>query len=105
MCVRCVVGHASGSVETLGPRSSNPHAQPLAAEAHPAAPWHTVPTKRGSNERTPSSVGGLLRRFAGPLVLGAAALLAVAAVAGAAIPDSDDGEIHGCYQKNQGSFA
>ena len=54
------------------------------------------------NER--HSVGGLIRRFAGPLVLGAAALLAVAAVAGAAIPDSDDGEIHGCYQKNQGQL-
>jgi hypothetical protein len=49
-------------------------------------------------------VGGLLRRWAAPLVLGAAALLAVAAVAGAAIPDSDDGEIHGCYQKNQGQL-
>ena len=48
--------------------------------------------------------GRLLRRFAGPIVLGAAALLAVAAVAGAAIPDSDDGEIHGCYQKNQGQL-
>jgi hypothetical protein len=54
------------------------------------------------NER--HSVVGSLRRFAGPLVLGAAALLAVAAVAGAAIPDSDDGEIHGCYQKNQGQL-
>jgi hypothetical protein len=48
--------------------------------------------------------GRLLRRVAGPIVLGAAALLAVAAVAGAAIPDSDDGEIHGCYQKNQGQL-
>jgi hypothetical protein len=48
--------------------------------------------------------GTLLRRVAGPIVLGAAALLAVAAVAGAAIPDSDDGEIHGCYQKNQGQL-
>jgi len=47
---------------------------------------------------------GLLRRIAGPLVLGAAALFAVAAVAGAAIPDSDDGEIHGCYQTNQGQL-
>ena len=55
------------------------------------------------NERH-HSAGGLLRRFAGPLVLGAAALLAVAAVAGAAIPDSDDGEIHGCFQKNQGQL-
>ena len=55
------------------------------------------------NERH-HSVGGVLRRFAGPLVLGAAALLAVAAVAGAAIPDSDDGEIHGCFQKNQGQL-
>ena len=50
------------------------------------------------------AVGRLLRRIAGPLVLGAAALLAIAAVAGAAIPDSDDGEIHGCYQKNQGQL-
>ena len=55
------------------------------------------------NERH-HSAGGLLRRLGGPLVLGAAALLAVAAVAGAAIPDSDDGEIHGCYQKNQGQL-
>lgn len=55
------------------------------------------------NERH-HSVGGMLRRFAVPLVLGAAALLAVAAVAGAAIPDSDDGEIHGCFQKNQGQL-
>ena len=55
------------------------------------------------NERM-RSVGGLFRRVAGPLGLGAAALLAVAAVAGAAIPDSDDGEIHGCYQKNQGQL-
>ena len=50
------------------------------------------------------AAGSLLRRVAGPLVLGAAALLAVAAVAGAAIPDSDDGEIHGCYQRNQGQL-
>jgi hypothetical protein len=55
------------------------------------------------NERH-HSAGGLLRRFAGPLVLGAAGLLAVAAVAGAAIPDSGDGEIHGCFQKNQGQL-
>lgn len=50
------------------------------------------------------SVGGSLRRVVAPLVLGSAALLAVAAVAGAAIPDSGDGEIHGCYQKNQGQL-
>jgi hypothetical protein len=50
------------------------------------------------------AVGGLLRRRSGPLMLGAAALLALAAVAGAAIPDSDDGEIHACYQKNQGQL-
>lgn len=50
------------------------------------------------------AVGRVLRRRSGALVLGAAALLAVAAVAGAAIPDSDDGEIHGCYQKNQGQL-
>jgi hypothetical protein len=55
------------------------------------------------NERQ-HAVRGLFRRTAGPLVLGAAALLAVAAVAGAAIPDSDDGEIHGCFQKNQGQL-
>ena len=55
------------------------------------------------NERH-HSAGGLLRRLGGPLVLVAAALLAVAAVAGAAIPDSDDGEIHGCFQKNQGQL-
>jgi hypothetical protein len=55
------------------------------------------------NERKHAG-GRLLRRVAGPIVLGAAALLAVAAVAGAAIPDSDDGEIHGCYQKNQGQL-
>jgi len=55
------------------------------------------------NERH-QAVGRLLRRWTGPLVLGAAALLAVAAVAGAAIPDSDDGEIHACYQKNQGQL-
>ena len=34
----------------------------------------------------------------------AAALLTVVAVAGAAIPDSTDGEIHACYQKNQGQL-
>ena len=50
------------------------------------------------------SVGGVLRRRSWPLVLGAAALLVVAAVAGAAIPDSDDDEIHGCYQKNNGQL-
>ena len=55
------------------------------------------------NERH-RAAGALLRRVTGPLVLGAAALLAVAAVAGAAIPDSDDGEIHACYQKNQGQL-
>jgi hypothetical protein len=55
------------------------------------------------NERH-HSVGASVKRWVGPLVLGAAALLAVAAVAGAAIPDSDDGRIHGCYQKNQGQL-
>ena len=48
--------------------------------------------------------GGGLRHRAVPLVIGAAALLAVAAVAGAAIPDLDDGEIHACYQKNNGQL-
>jgi hypothetical protein len=39
------------------------------------------------------------------IMLPAAALLVVAVgVAGAAIPDSNDGEIHGCYQKNQGQL-
>jgi hypothetical protein len=51
------------------------------------------------------AVGGLLRSRFGPLVLGAAALLAVTAVAGAAIPDSNDLEIHGCYQRTRGSCA
>jgi hypothetical protein len=46
----------------------------------------------------------MLRRRSVPLVLGATALLAVAAVASAAIPDSDDGEIHACYQKNNGQL-
>src|SRR5262245_19520415 len=50
------------------------------------------------------AVGALARRWTAPLVLGAAAVLAVAAVAGAAIPDSDDGEIHACYQKKQGQL-
>ena len=50
------------------------------------------------------AVGGLLRRWTRPFLLGAAALLAVATVAGAAIPDSDDGEIHACYQRNQGQL-
>ena len=48
--------------------------------------------------------GRLLRRWSRPLVLATLALLAVAAVAGAAIPDSDDVEIHACYQKNQGQL-
>jgi hypothetical protein len=48
--------------------------------------------------------GGMLRHRSGALVLGAAALLVAAAVAGAAIPDSDDGEIHACYQKNNGQL-
>lgn len=39
------------------------------------------------------------------VVLTAAALIALAVgVASAAIPDSDDGEIHGCYQKNNGQL-
>lgn len=55
------------------------------------------------NERT-RPAGGSLRRLARPLVLAAVALLAVGAVAGAAIPDSGDGEIHACYQQNQGQL-
>jgi hypothetical protein len=50
------------------------------------------------------SVGELVRRRSGPIVLGAVVVLAVAAVASAAIPDSDDGEIHACYQKNEGQL-
>ena len=50
------------------------------------------------------SVGELVRRRSGPIVLGAMVVLAVAAVASAAIPDSDDGEIHACYQKNEGQL-
>jgi hypothetical protein len=39
------------------------------------------------------------------IVLPAAALLVlVAGVARAAIPDSNDGEIYGCYEKNQGQL-
>jgi hypothetical protein len=39
------------------------------------------------------------------IVLAVAALLVLAVgVARAAIPDSNDGEIHGCYQKNQGQL-
>jgi hypothetical protein len=50
------------------------------------------------------SAGELMRRRSGPIVLGAVVVLAVAAVASAAIPDSDDGEIHACYQKNEGQL-
>lgn len=41
-----------------------------------------------------------------PRLLGFAtiALLVAGGVAGAAIPDSDDSEIHACYQKNQGQL-
>src|SRR5262245_18575555 len=38
------------------------------------------------------------------LLTAAAAVALLAGVAVAAIPDSDDGEIHGCYQKNQGQL-
>lgn len=38
------------------------------------------------------------------LGLGAAAVLVAAGVAGAAIPDSDDGEIHACYKKDNGQL-
>ncbi len=37
-------------------------------------------------------------------VLGVVALLVLGGVAGAAIPDSDDDEIHACFQKNQGQL-
>ena len=44
-------------------------------------------------------------RFRTPVVvLGLAGVLVVGGVAGAAIPDSDDDEIHACYQKNQGQL-
>jgi hypothetical protein len=46
-----------------------------------------------------------LRRPRTLIVLGAAVLLALAVgIAGAAIPDSSDGEIHGCFKKNQGQL-
>jgi hypothetical protein len=44
----------------------------------------------------------LRRRFA--VLLLVAALVVVVGVAGAAIPDTGDGEIHACYQKNQGQL-
>jgi hypothetical protein len=48
---------------------------------------------------------GRLRRPRTLIVLGAAALLALAVgIAGAAIPDSNDGEIHACFKKNQGQL-
>ena len=50
------------------------------------------------------AVGRMLRRGFRPLVLVAAGVVVVAGVAGAAIPDSGDGEIHACYQKNQGQL-
>lgn len=50
------------------------------------------------------AVGRLLRRRTGLFVLGVVALLVLGGVAGAAIPDSDDGEIHACFQKNQGQL-
>jgi hypothetical protein len=50
------------------------------------------------------AAGRLVRRSPRMFVLGAAAVLAVGGVASAAIPDSDDQEIHGCYQKNQGQL-
>ena len=53
----------------------------------------------------PGQARGRLRRAPGLTMLAAAALLVLmAGVAVAAIPDSDDGEIHGCYQKNQGQL-
>lgn len=46
-----------------------------------------------------------LRRPRTLVVLAAAGLLALAVgIAGAAIPDSSDGEIHGCFKKNQGQL-
>jgi hypothetical protein len=38
------------------------------------------------------------------VVIVAVLLVLAAGIAGAAIPDSDDGEIHGCFQKNQGQL-
>ena len=50
-------------------------------------------------------VRGRLRRPRTLIVLAAAGLLALAVgIAGAAIPDSSDGEIHGCFKKNQGQL-
>jgi hypothetical protein len=48
------------------------------------------------------TVGRVLRLRSGLFALGLAALLVLGGVAGAAIPDSDAGEIHACFQKNQG---
>jgi hypothetical protein len=48
---------------------------------------------------------GVLRRPRIFVIAAAAALLAlVVGVATAAIPDSNDGEIHGCYKKNNGQL-
>jgi len=50
-------------------------------------------------------VRGRVRRPRTLIVLGAAGLLALAVgIAGAAIPDSNDGEIHACFKKNQGQL-
>jgi hypothetical protein len=50
-------------------------------------------------------VRGWLRQPRILIVLAAAALLVLAVgIAGAAIPDSSDGEIHGCFKKNQGQL-
>ena len=46
----------------------------------------------------------VLRYRAPVVVLGLAGVLVIGGVAGAAIPDSDDDEIHACYQKNQGQL-
>lgn len=50
------------------------------------------------------TAGGALRRRSALLALGVAGIFVVGGVAGAAIPDSDDDEIHACYQKNQGQL-
>ena len=50
------------------------------------------------------SVRRTFRRRGPVVMLGAVGVLAAVGVAGAAIPDSDDGEIHACAQKNNGQL-
>src|SRR4029450_3288467 len=86
-----LVGASRQRLRPVGRR----YAQTAAPAADPAVSRRPLPEPGGERMKDRlQAVGGLLRRRSGPLMLGAAALLALAAVAGAAIPDSDDGEIH-----------